>query len=236
MSDNNPPDSDNNSPDSDNNPPDEGVLEYFGTPIEKRPAHFVPASSEHGPVFLAEYRQSGPPPATFTITARSGDMSPEIQADLRRILSTVQIGFALLDPGQGLTEEEVAQLDRPDQSGTPAQKEEEVPPAKKLEVDFELAWKEDPGDGVTPWAFIVDPITATITGQAAPHHYHTVTGGAVRCRIWVSKGQAGLLAAGFAAAKAPPNYSANRTARDVYVDGLALNSTYTIQGWVKYVR
>jgi len=219
---------------SDNNPPDESVEEYFGTLPEMRPAHFVPASSEHGPVFLAEYRQSGPPPATFTITARSGDMSPKIQADLRRILSTVQIGFALLDPGQGLTEEEVAQLDRPDQSGTPAQKEEEeeVPPAKKLEVDFELAWKEDPGDGVRPWAFIVDPITRWITGQAAYHHYHTLTGDAVRCRIWVSVGQAGLLAAGYATTVAPPNYSANRTRRDVYVDGRARDSKYTIYGRV----
>ena len=224
MSENNPPDSDNNPPDSDNNPPDEDVEEYFGTPIEMRPAHFVPASSEHGPVFLAEYRQSGPPPATFTITARSGDMSPKIQADLRRILSTVQIGFALLDPRQGLTEKEVAQLDRPDQSGTPA---------PELDVDFELAWKEDPRDGVTPWAFIVDPITRTITGRAARHHYHTLTGGAVRCRIWVSGGQVGLQASGYADAVAPPNYSANRTARDVYVDGRARESRYTIQGRVR---
>ena len=209
---------------SENNPPDEDVEEYFGTPIEMRPAHFVTASSEHGPVFLAEYRQSGPPPATFTITARSGDMSPKIQADLRRILSTVQIGFALLDPGHGLTEEEVAQLDRPDQSGTPA---------PELDVDFELAWKEDPGDGVTPWAFIVDPITRTITGAAAPHHYHTLTGGAVRCRIWVSVGQAGLRAAGLADAVAPPNYSADRIARDLYVDGRARDSRYSIFGRVK---
>jgi hypothetical protein len=218
---------------SDNNPPDEDVEEYFGTPIETRPAHFVPASSEHGPVFLAEYRQSGPPPATFTITARSGDMSPKIQADLRRILSTVQIGFALLDPEHGLTEEDLAQLDRPDQSGAPAQEEEEVPPAKKLEVDFELAWKEDPRDGVTPWAFIVDPITATITGLAAYHHYHTLTGYAVKCRIWVSAGSAGLLAAGLATTVAPPNYSADRTKRDLYVDGRVLRlTTYTIYGRV----
>jgi hypothetical protein len=208
---------------SDNNPPDEDVKKYFGTPIEMRPAHFVPASSEHGPVFLAEYRQSGPPPATFTITARSGDMSPKIQADLRRILSTVQIGFALLDPGQGLTEEEVAQLDRPDQSGTPA---------PELDVVFELAWKEDPGDGVRPWAFIVDPITRWITGQAARHHYHTLTGDAVRCRIWVSVGRAALQRTGSADAVAPPNYSANRTARNVYVDGLARDSKYTIYGRV----
>ena len=149
---------------------------------------------------------------------------PKIQADLRRILSTVQIGFALLDPRQGLTEKEVAQLDRPDQSGTPA---------PELDVDFELAWKEDPRDGVTPWAFIVDPITRTITGRAARHHYHTLTGGAVRCRIWVSGGQVGLQASGYADAVAPPNYSANRTARDVYVDGRARESRYTIQGRVR---
>jgi hypothetical protein len=206
---------------SENNPPDKDVEEYFGTPIEMRPANLVPAASEHGPVFLGEYRHSGPPPATFTITARSGDMSPKVQADLRRILGDVQIGFALLDPGQGLTEEEVAQLDRPDQSGTPAQ---------ERDVDFELAWKEDPGDGVTPWAFT---IRRTITGQAAPHHYHTVTGGAVMCRISVSSGRAALLAAGFAPAVAPPNPSAARTARDVYVDGLARESTYTIYGSVR---
>jgi hypothetical protein len=208
---------------SENNPPDEDVGEYFGTPIEMRPANLVPASSEHGPVFLAVHRQSGPRPATFTITARSGDMSPEIQADLREILSTVQIGFALLDPGQGIPEKEVAQLDRPDQSGTPA---------PELDVDFELAWKEDPDDGVTPWAFT---ITGTITGQAAPHHYHTLTGGAVTCRIWVLSGRAALQAPGYADAVAPPNPSAARTARDVYVDGRAPVSRYTIQGRVRRV-
>src|SRR4051812_18892122 len=127
---------------SDNDPPYEDVEEYFGTPIEMRPAHFVLASSEDGPVFVAEYMQSEPRRATFTVTARSGDMSPEIQADLRRILSTVQIGFALLDPEQDLTKEDVAQLDRPDQSGIPAQEHD---------VEFKLAWKEDPRDGVTPW-------------------------------------------------------------------------------------
>jgi hypothetical protein len=211
---------------SDNDPPYEDVEEYFGTPIEMRPAHFVLASSEDGPVFVAEYMQSEPRRATFTVTARSGDMSPEIQADLRRILSTVQIGFALLDPEQDLTKEDVAQLDRPDQSGIPAQEHD---------VEFKLAWKEDPRDGVTPWAFIVDPITRTITGQAARHHYHTVTGGAVKCRIWVSVGQAALLAAGYGTAVAPPNYSANRTARDVYVDGRARNSAYIAFGRVKYV-
>jgi len=208
---------------SENNPPDEDVEEYLGTPIEMRPANLVPASSEHGPVFLAEYIKSGPQPATFTITARSGDMSPEIQADLRRILSTVQIGFALLDPGQGLTEEEVSQLDRPDQSGTPA---------PELDVDFELAWKEAPGDGVTPWAF---NITTTITGPAAPHHYHTLTGGAVTCRIWVLSGRAALQAPGFPDAVAPPNPSAARTARDVYVDGRAPVSRYRIYGRVRRV-
>jgi len=231
MSDNNPPDEDVE--EYFGTPPDEDVEEYFGTPIEMRPAHFKPASSEHGPVFLAVYRQRHPRQATFTITARCGDMSPKIQADLRRILSTVQIGFALLDP-ERLTEEEVAQLDRPDQSGTPAQKEEEeVPPAKKPEVDFAVAWQEDPRDGVTPWGFIVDPITATIAGQAAPHHYHTLTGDAVRGRIWVSAGSAGLLAAGFATTVAPPNYSANRTKRDLYVDGRVNRlTTYTIHARV----
>jgi hypothetical protein len=216
---------------SDYNPRDEDVEEYFGRPIEMRPARFELTDSEDGSVFRAEYIQSGPPPATFTIIARCGDMSPEIQADLKKILSTVQIGFALLDPEQGLTEEEIAQLDRPDQSGTPAPKLD-----VDLDVDFELAWKEDPRDGETPWAFIVDPITKRITGKEARHHYHTLTGGAVKCRIRVSKGgKAALLAGRFKPAEAPPNYSENRTAYDLYVDGLKANSTYTIDGRVKYV-
>jgi hypothetical protein len=81
----------------------------------------------------------------------------------------------------------------------------------------------------------VDPITKPITGKEARHHYHTVTGGAVRCRIRVSVGEAALLAGRFKPAVAPPNYSANRTAYDLYVDGLKANSTYTIYGRVRYV-
>jgi hypothetical protein len=207
-----------------NNPPDGDVEKYFGRAIQMRMAHFVLTASKEGPVFLAEYRQSDQRPATFTVTARCGDMSPEIQADLKEILSTVRFGFALLGPEQGITKEEIAQLDPPDQSEIPAQ---------DLEVDLELAWKEDPRDGVTPWAFIVDPITRTITGQAARHHYHTLLKDPVRCRIWVSVGEAGLLAGRFKPAVAPPNYSANRLAYDLYVDGLKANSTYTIYGRVK---
>jgi hypothetical protein len=205
-------------------PPEEDDLEYFGRAIEMRPANFAPAFSEHGPVFLAEYRQSGPVPATFTMTARCGDMSREIQEDLREMLSTVQMGHALLDPRRGLTDEEVSQLDRSELS---------EPSESELEVIFELAWKKDPGDGLTPWAFKVDPITRTIYGRAARHRYRTLTGGAVRCRIWVEKGQAALHAAGYGAAAAPPNYSGDRSGRDFYVSGLTSTSTYTIYGLVR---
>jgi hypothetical protein len=207
-------------------PPDDDDLEHFGRPIEMRPANFVPTSSEHGPAFVAEYRQSGPMPATFTMTARCGDMSPEIQEHLRQTLSTVRMGHALLDPRRAPTDEEVSRLDRADLPETSA---------SELEVVFELAWKEDPGDGVTTWGFKVDPTIRDTINQAARHHYRTLTGGAVRSRIRVQTGRAALRGPFADAEAVAPNYSATRTARNFYVYSLTPTSTYTIYGLVRSV-
>ena len=142
-------------------------------------------------------------------------------ADLQRLLDPMRIGFSVVPAAK-------------DDTDTP-KKQDAITNRPPVEpVLFELRSPAELDDSLD-WVAVIDPITAPIAGSTAPHEYVAVGARFRRVTVSVAAGVANVTTYDTQKVVAPQRSDVRNTHR-VEVDGLAVNSKYTLSGSFKRVK